>query len=72
MAQRFYFDLTNGPATIRDDEGVEARSLDEAMREAAAVLEEMRGIADPSARHESWKLVIRAEGGGALGTLPLR
>jgi hypothetical protein len=71
LTQRFYFDLTNGPATIRDDEGVEASDLHEAMEEAKAVLNEMRDSADQSRRHESWTLVIRAEGGIPLTTLPL-
>ena len=71
MTQRFYFDLTNGPATIRDDEGVEASDLDEATEEAKAVLREMRDSADLSVRYESWNLVIRAEGGHPLKTLPL-
>ncbi|ACL57944.1 DUF6894 family protein [Methylobacterium nodulans] len=31
MAQRFYFDLTDGLTTIRDDEGVEADDLADAL-----------------------------------------
>lgn len=71
LAQRFYFDLKNGHDFIRDDEGVEARDLEQATTEAQVVLEEMRRSDELSSQGDGWSLVIRGESGEPLKTLPL-
>lgn len=71
MTQRVYFDLINGRAAIRDDEGVEVQDLDQATEEARAVIDEMRAKNDLSSPEEDWSLVIRGEDGATLKTLPL-
>lgn len=71
MAQRFHFDLLNGSSSVRDHEGIEARDLDQAVEEARAVLEEIRGSDEPSDDEEGWVLIIRDAAGEALMTMPL-
>ena len=67
MSQRFHFDLTDGDEIIRDDEGVEASSHDEAIAEAQAALNEMRGTEEAVALEDGWRLVIRDESGVTVG-----
>lgn len=66
MAQRFYFDLTDGTSTIRDAEGAQADSLDEAITDAQAVLDEARNT-----KIGEWILIIRDAAGETLMTLPV-
>lgn len=71
VAQRYHFDLNNGHDLIRDDKGVEAHDLDQAIKEAQAVLEEMRRSKKLLASDKGWRLVIRDESGASLMMLPL-
>ena len=71
MTTRFYFDLTNGPDTLRDDEGVEASSFDEAAGQAQAALEDMRSTEDAPIPGDGWQLIIRDESGTTLKSMPL-
>ena len=71
MTSRYYFDLTNGLDTLRDDDGVEAGSLDEAIRHTQSVLDEIRDDGNASAFEDGWHLVIRDESGATLKTLPV-
>lgn len=71
MTQRFYFDLTDGESVLRDDTGVLAPDLDEAIEAARAVLEEMRDSGDLSDGEDDWLLVIKDEARRALTTLPV-
>ncbi|HEX8416799.1 MAG TPA: hypothetical protein VF641_04265 [Methylobacterium sp.] len=71
MTQRFYFDLTDGESTLRDDEGVLAPDLDEAIAAARAVLAEMRDSGDLADGEDDWLLVIRDEGCRTLTQLPV-
>lgn len=41
MFRRFYFDVDNGRETVRDDEGVEAEDLEQALSDARAVIGEI-------------------------------
>ena len=70
MVQRFYFDLTNGEDLIRDDEGVDASGLVEAVKEAQSALDELRGGYQPDMPGAGWHLIIRDEAGATLKTLP--
>ncbi len=71
MARRFYFDLTNGSETIRDERGVEAGDLIEAVNEAQAVLSEMSRNDELSGSGAGWQLLIREASGPILQTLPV-
>lgn len=64
LTARFYFDLTNGPETLRDDEGVEASCLDEATEQAKAAMEDMRVNEGAPAPGDGWRLILRGEDGG--------
>ncbi|ACA21235.1 hypothetical protein M446_7009 (plasmid) [Methylobacterium sp. 4-46] len=67
--QRFYFDLADGVTTIRDDVGVEAVNLDEALEEAEAVIREMRANGELAHLGDGWTLSIRAEAETVLAIL---
>lgn len=72
MPERFYFDVEDGQDTIRDAEGVEAGSLDEALAEARSVIHEMADEvcgADPG---RCWTLVVRDASGHPVCRLPIR
>lgn len=71
MSQRFYFDLTNGRSTIRDEKGIRISNLDEAAKCARTVIEEMRDSGEQSEDEEGWVLIIRDAAGEALMTLPV-
>ena len=71
MTTRFYFDLTNGPNTLRDDEGVEASSLDEATGQAQAAMDDMRSKDEAPTQGEGWQLIIRDESGVTLKAISL-
>ncbi|MHB2207937.1 DUF6894 family protein [Methylobacterium sp. CM6257] len=72
MPERFYFDVENGRDTIRDEEGVEAGSLDEALTEARSVIAEMADEVSAADPGRSWTLVVRDASGLALCRLPIR
>jgi hypothetical protein len=69
---RFYFDIDNGKEMIRDEQGVEAEDLAEALAEARSVIDEMAddlGIAD---RNDRWTLIVRDATGAVVGRLPIK
>lgn len=69
VPERFYFDVEDGHDRIRDDVGVEAASLEEALAEARSVIEEMAASVNTGT---SWTLVVRDEAGSVVGRLPIR
>jgi hypothetical protein len=72
VSERFYFDVESGEETIRDEEGVEVGSLDEALAEARSVIAEMADevcAADPG---RSWSLVLPDTAGRPIRRLPIR
>jgi hypothetical protein len=69
LAKRFFFDLTDGHSTIRDEDGVLAADFDEAITQARAVLDEMRADDEFLDGDEEWALVIRDAAGEVLMTL---
>ena len=71
MTSRFYFDLTNGLDSFRDDDGVDANDLDDATRQTQIVLDEMRDDGNASTLEDGWHLIIRDESGATLKTLPV-
>ena len=70
MGARYYFDLVSGADEIRDDIGVEAHSLKQAIEEAKA------GIAELSESGElpdgEWELVVRDATGTLVSRLTVR
>ncbi|MCJ2123841.1 hypothetical protein MKL11_14990 [Methylobacterium sp. J-077] len=73
MPERFYFDVENGRERIRDEAGVEAESLEEALAEARSVIEEMAAsVSGTAAAGASWTLVVRDAAGSVVGRLPIR
>jgi hypothetical protein len=71
LAERFFFDLTDGPSTIHDEDGALATDLDEAIMQAEEVLTELRATGELSDAHYEWMMIIRGAGGGALMRLPV-
>ena len=71
MAERFFFDLTDGLNKIPDEVGVLAADLDEAVEQAQAVLAEMRVNDELADIVGAWMLTIRDAGGDTLVTLPV-
>lgn len=71
LPQRFRFDLESSHIAIRDEAGVEAESLDQAIEQAEAGIEEMRASGEMPPSSETWELVIRDEDGVELKRLPV-
>src|SRR5215218_4488092 len=72
VAARYYFNLTNGEAMIRDEEGIEASSLQAAVISAMEAVEELRAQ-DPlnSDEWQGWRLEIVDAEGRAVHAIPL-
>jgi hypothetical protein len=68
----YYFNLTNGETMIRDEEGIEASSIQAAVIPAMEAVEELRAQ-DPSNSEEwqGWWLEIVDASGQAVQTIPL-
>jgi len=71
MLRRFYFDVGNGRATIRDEEGVEAEDLEQALADARGVIGEMADDLGTINLDNPWTLVVRDETGLAVAYLPI-
>jgi hypothetical protein len=69
---RYYFNLTNGDVMIRDEEGIEASSLQAAVVSGMEAVEELRAQ-DPSNSDEwqGWRLEIVDAEGRAVHAIPL-
>lgn len=71
MTERFFFDLTDGLSTIRDEEGVLAADLDDAVRQAGEVLEDMSENDEFADGDEGWVMIIRHAAGETRRVLPV-
>lgn len=69
---RYYFNLTDGNTMIRDEEGIEAASIQAAVVAAMEAVEELRAQ-DPlnSDEWQGWRLEIVDASGQAVQTIPL-
>ncbi|ANY77450.1 hypothetical protein BB934_03780 [Microvirga ossetica] len=69
---RYYFNLTNGDDMIRDEEGIEASSLQAAVISAMEAVEELRAQ-NPlnSDEWQGWRLEIVDAEGRAVHAIPL-
>jgi hypothetical protein len=72
VAERFYFDIENGEGSIRDEEGVEAASVEQALDEARSVIREMAAELTAANPDETWTLIVRDASGSLVGRLPIR
>ena len=72
LSSRYYFNLTNGETMIRDEEGVEASSIQAAVLSAMEAVEELRGQEplDPD-EWQGWRMEIVDVSGQAVQTIPL-
>jgi len=71
MLRRFFFDVDNGQETIRDDDGVEAADLEEALAEARRVISEMADELGATDIDNAWTLVVRDETGLPVARVPI-
>ena len=72
VSARYYFNLTNGDVMIRDEEGIEASSIQSAVISALEAVEELRAQ-DPSNSDEwqGWRLEVIDAEGRAVHAIPL-
>ncbi|WP_246812430.1 DUF6894 family protein [Microvirga sp.] len=72
VPSRYYFNLTDGETMIRDEEGIEASSIQAAVVSAMEAVEELRAQ-DPSNSDEwqGWRLEIVDASGQAVQTFQL-
>ena len=71
MSARFFFDLVCGDEAIRDDEGVEARDLDQALAEVRSVIVEMANEVPEDGSGRPWVLIVRDDTGAPVGRVPI-
>lgn len=71
MPERFYFDLFDGETEIRDEEGVGAADLDEALSAAREIIAEMAAELAEADPDGSWTLIVRDGSGVAVGRLSI-
>lgn len=71
MAERFYFDLTDGATTISDDVGIMAINLSDAMRQASEVMAEMQNEDEHEDDAHKWMIVVRDSAGKEVTTMPI-
>jgi hypothetical protein len=71
MPKRFYFDVNSGQETIRDNEGIEADDLEQALSNARSVLSEMADDLAAADISSPWTLVVRDETGLSVAHIPI-
>ena len=71
MLEHFYFDLESGEETIRDEEGVEADRVDEALDEARNAIAEIAYDTASKGSNKQWTVVIRNAVSILVGRLPI-
>ena len=71
MFGRFYFDVDNGRETVRDDEGVVADDLEQALADARSVISEMADELGATSLERLWTRAVRDETGWPVAHLPL-
>jgi hypothetical protein len=71
MTERFFFDLVCGDEVIQDDEGVEARDLDQALAEARSAIAEMADEVMEDGSGQPWAMIVRDETGALVRRLSI-
>lgn len=69
MPERFYFDVDYGQEIIRDEEGVEADDLDQALADARSVIWETADELGNDALSDALVMLIRDETGSIVARL---
>ncbi|MGU3537488.1 DUF6894 family protein [Methylobacterium sp. A54F] len=72
MLKRYHFNLRKDDLIVPDDSGVEAADLDEAVRQAEIVLEEMGRSGELVGVEEGWRMVIKDADGTTLREVQIR
>lgn len=68
---RFYFDLTDGHVLLRDEQGVEAASLDDALQQTGTAIEEMHNSGDLDPDRGDWRILVRNAASIVLCTIEI-
>ena len=68
-AKRFYFDIDLEGEITQDNEGVEARRLEQALADARSVVHEMAGELDDVCLNADSVLIVRDEAGATVGRI---
>ncbi|WP_457107577.1 DUF6894 family protein [Methylobacterium sp. P5_C11] len=71
VPMRLYFDIERGPEIIKDEIGIEAHSLDEALDDARSVIREMVVDLIDDGYDGDWVLVVRDAQGASVARLPI-
>lgn len=71
MLRRFYFDVGNDQEAIRDEEGVQAEDLKQALADAYDVISEMADDLGAADLNNSWTLIVRDETGLMVAHVPI-
>ncbi len=72
MASRYYFNLTDGDAVIRDDDGIEVPDARVALIHAFEAIEELRHEGtSPADEWQGWRIDIVDGLGNLIQSLPL-
>lgn len=71
MLRRFYFDVGNGQDAIRDEEGVEAEDLQQALADAYDLIVEMADDLGAAELNNPWTLIMRDETGLTVAHVPI-
>lgn len=71
MSERFFFDLVCGEEVIRDEEGVEAKDLDQALVEARSAIAEMADEIIKANPDQPCLLIVRDATGALVERVPI-
>lgn len=71
VPMRLYFDIERGSEIIKDEVGIEALSLDEALDDARSVIREMVADLTDDGYAGDWVLVVRDAQGASVARLPI-
>lgn len=71
MPRHFYFEVDDGRETIRDDEGVEAADLEQALAEARRAIAEIAENLGATDIDSPWTLIVRDETGLQVAHVPI-
>ncbi|MEE7450242.1 hypothetical protein MRF4_21925 [Methylobacterium radiotolerans] len=71
VPRRLYFDIEHGHEIIKDEVGIEATSLDQALDDARSVIRDMVEDLADEGYAEDWVLVVRDARGASVARLPI-
>ncbi|MGU3417772.1 DUF6894 family protein [Methylobacterium sp. D54C] len=71
VPRRLYFDIEHGREIIKDEIGIEATSIDQALDDARSVIRDMVQELADEGYAEDWVLVVRDARGTSVARLPI-